>query len=102
MKITTKPTSIRLTATEKRRIAVAARKRGISPAAFIKRAALEGIGQSDDTKLIRLENLAAGLLAAVEDERDYRAASSRWENHERNGTKLYTPEEVKRELGLQS
>jgi|ERR1035438_3572988 hypothetical protein len=101
MAISTKPTSIRLTDAEKRRISVAARKRGMSPAAYIKRAALEGVGHSDDTKLLRLESLAAGLLAAVEDERDYRTASSRWESHEKNGTRLYTPEEAKRELGLQ-
>jgi hypothetical protein len=73
----------------------------MSPASYIKRAALEGVGQSDDAKLLRLENLAAGLLAAVEDERDYRTASSRWESHEKNGTRLYTPVEAKRELGLQ-
>jgi hypothetical protein len=73
----------------------------MSPAAFIKRAALEGVGQSDDAKLLRLENLAASLLAAVEDERDYRAATSRWENHVKTGSKLYSPEEAKRELGLQ-
>jgi hypothetical protein len=96
----TKPTSIRLTGAEKRRIGAAARKRGMSSAAFIKRAALEGVGQSDDAKLLRLESLAAGLLAAVEDERDYRTASSRWESHRKGGTRLYTPEEAKRELGL--
>jgi hypothetical protein len=101
MATSTKPTSIRLTDAEKRSIGVAARKRGMSPAAYIKRAALEGVGQSDDAKLLRLENLAAGLLAAVEDERDYRTASSRWESHVKNRTKLYTPEEAKRELGLQ-
>jgi predicted DNA-binding protein len=100
MATSTKPTSIRLTDAEKRRIGAAARKRGISPAAYIKRAALEGVGQSDDAKLLRLESLAAGLLAAVEDERDYRTASSRWESHRKGGTKLYTPEEAKRELGL--
>jgi hypothetical protein len=73
----------------------------MSPAAFIKRAALEGVGQSDDAKLLRLESLAAGLLAAVEDERDYRTASSRWESHQKNGTRLYSADEAKRELGLQ-
>ena len=100
MAISTKPTSIRLTDAEKRWIGAAARKRGMSPAAYIKRAALEGVGQSDDTKLLRLECLAAGLLAAIEDERDYRTASSRWESHEKNKTRLYTPEEAKRELGI--
>jgi hypothetical protein len=101
MATTTNPTSIRLTAIEKRHIAAAARKRGISPAAYIKRAALRGINASDDTNLVRLERLAASLLAAVEDERDYRTAAARWESHMQNGTRLYTPEEAKRELGLQ-
>jgi hypothetical protein len=101
MAISTKPTSIRLTDDEKRRIGTAARKRGLSPSAYIKRAALEGVGQSDDAKLLRLESLAAGLLTAVEDERDYWAASSRWQSHEKNGTRLYTSEEAKRGLGLQ-
>jgi hypothetical protein len=101
MATTTNPTSIRLTATEKRRIAAAARKRGISPAAYIKRAALQGIGRSDDSNLVRLERLAASLLAAVEDERDCRTAAARWESHVKNATRLYTPEEAKRELGLQ-
>jgi hypothetical protein len=102
MATTTNPTSIRLSATEKRHVAAAARKWGISPAAYIKRAALQGIGKSDDSKLLRLERLAAGLLEAVEDERDYRTASARWENHLKNKTRLYSPEEAKRELGLQA
>ena len=42
MSSATVPTSIRLTPTEKRKIAAAARKRGLSPAAYIKRAALDG------------------------------------------------------------
>jgi predicted DNA-binding protein len=48
MASSTKPTSIRLTDVEKRRIGAAAKKRGMSPAAYIKRAALEGVGQSDE------------------------------------------------------
>lgn len=38
------PTSIRLTAKEKELMATAARKRGLSPTASIKRAALESVG----------------------------------------------------------
>jgi hypothetical protein len=98
---TTHPTSIRLTAAEKRQIGAAARKRGISPAAYIKRAALQGSSASNDSNLARLERLAASLLTAVEDERDYRTAAARWGSHLKNGTRLYKPEEAKRELGLQ-
>ncbi len=96
------PTSIRLTPAEKRRINAAARRRGLTPAAYIKKAALEGVGQSDDLKLARLEKLAAGLLEAVEDERDARIGDARWERHLKQKTRLYTGEEVWRELGLQA
>jgi predicted DNA-binding protein len=102
MATATHPTSIRLNPAEKRRIAAAARKRGLSPAAYIKRAALAGSAPSDDAKLARLERLAASLLEAVEDERDGRLAKARWENHLKNKTRLYTGEEVWRELGLQA
>jgi len=96
----TVPTSIRLTPAEKRKINAAARRRCLTPAAYIKKAALEGPGQSDDTKLARLEKLAAALLEAVEDERDARMADAAWERQLKYKTKLYTGEEVWRELGL--
>ena len=94
------PTSIRLTPAEKRKINAAARRRGLSPAAYIKKAALDGVGPGDDAKLTRLEKLAVKVLEAVEDETDYRIAEERWENHVKNKTKLFTGEEVRRELGL--
>ena len=94
------PTSIRLSPAEKRRIATLARKRGLSPAAYIKHAALAEPVKSGDAKFARLEQIAAALLEAVEDERDYRLAASGWENHLKNKTRLYTGEEVWRELGL--
>ncbi len=55
---------------------------------------------SDLTRLRRLEARVARTLAAVEDELDYRLAVSRWENHLKKKTKLFTGEEVWRELGL--
>ena len=94
------PTSIRLSQEEKRQIAAAARKRGISVAAFIKRAALGAGIKTPDVSLARLEKMAKTLLDAIEDERDYRLASESWENHLGNKTRLYTGEELKRELGL--
>jgi len=94
------PTSIRLTPAEKRKINAAARRRGMTPAAYIKKAALEGVGSAGDTKLAKMEKLAAEILEAIEDERDYRIAEERWENHVKNKTKLFTGEEVRRELGL--
>ena len=94
------PTSIRLSQEEKRQIAAAARKHGISVAAFIKRAALGAGIKSPDAGLARLEEMAKTLLDAIEDERDYRLASASWENHVRNKTRLLTGEEARRELGL--
>lgn len=94
------PTSIRLTPAEKRKINAAARRRGMTPAAYIKKAALDGVAGADDGRLAKLEKMAAELREAVEDERDYRIAEERWENHVKNKTKLFTGEEVRRELGL--
>ena len=100
MATATTPTSIRLNPAEKRRIAALARKRGLTLSAYIKRAALAGSPQSDDAKLARLERVAASLLEAVEDELDYRTAVAAWNHHVKNKTRLYTGEEVWRELGL--
>jgi uncharacterized protein (DUF1778 family) len=100
MPVQAAPTSIRLSPADKRRIAAAARKHGLSVAAFIKRAALGAGTQPPDTTLARLEQMAQTLLEAIEDERDYRLASGSWEKHLRNKTRLYTGEEIKRELGL--
>jgi hypothetical protein len=44
--------------------------------------------------------MAQTLLEAIEDERDYRMAAESWDNHRRNHTRLYTGDELKRELGL--
>lgn len=100
MATATVPTSIRLNKAEKKRIAMLARERGLSPTAYIKRAALGGMGHSDDAKLARLEGLAASLLEAVEDERDARAGDAAWDRHLKSGSKLLKPEEVWRELGV--
>ncbi len=59
-----------------------------------------GRDSSSVNRLRRLEARVARALAAVEDELDYRLADARWQNHLKNQTRLYTPEEVKRDLGL--
>lgn len=100
MPIQAVPTSIRLSPADKRRIAAAARKHGLSVAAFIKRAALGAGTKQPEAGLARLEQLAKTLLEAIEDERDYRLADESWQKHLRNNSKLYTGEEVWRELGL--
>ena len=68
----------------------AARKRGLSPAAYIKRAALAGPAQTDDARLARLERLAAAVLESVEDERDARLGDAAWEKHLAGKSRLLT------------
>ena len=94
-------TTIRLAPAAKRRLAAAARRHGISTHKFIIDAALARASAApDDTKLDRLAVLVEQVRAAVEDELDYRLAASRWQHHVKHKTRLYTSEEVKRELGL--
>ena len=98
---TAKPTSIRLTPAEKKRIAAAARKRGLTPTAFIKRAALEDAGaKGDDARLDQLERIAFALREAVEDEIDFRAVTTALDRHVKSGEKLLSSEEAWRELGI--
>ncbi|MBM3852474.1 MAG: hypothetical protein FJ399_04890 [Verrucomicrobia bacterium] len=100
MATATVPTSIRLSPAEKRRIAAAARKRGLSPAAYIKRAALAGTTQTDQARLDRLERLAAAVLDSIEDERDARLGDSAWEKHLAGKSRLLTREEFLRGLDV--
>jgi uncharacterized protein (DUF1778 family) len=93
------PTSIRLTVAERRRIAAAARKRGLSPTAFIKHAALAQAAGPD----IRLEELGrtvAEIQEKIDDELDYRNATAAWERHLRSGKPALKPKEVWRDLGV--
>ena len=102
MSSATVPTSIRLTPAEKRKIATAARKRGLSPAAYIKRAALDATvpAVTNDAKLERLATLVHRVCEAVDDEIDYRTAVAAWDRHVKSGEKLLKPEDVWRELGV--
>ena len=98
---TAKPTSIRLTPAEKKSISAAARKRGLSPTAYIKRAALEGAQfQTEDARLDKLERISAALREAVMDVVDARDAAAAWDRHVTDKTRLYSSDEAKRELGL--
>jgi hypothetical protein len=93
------PTSIRLTAAERRQIAAAARKRGLSTTTFIKRAALAQ-SASPDVKLEELGQKVAELQEKIEDEMDYRNATAAWERHVGSGKRSLKPEEVWRDLGV--
>ncbi|HUG12322.1 MAG TPA: hypothetical protein VMM36_14990 [Opitutaceae bacterium] len=94
------PTSIRLSPAEKRKINAAARRRGMSPAAYIKKAALDGVASANDERLAKLERFAAELREAVEDERDARIGDAAWEKHLKEGTKLLTREEFLRGVDI--
>jgi uncharacterized protein (DUF1778 family) len=94
-------TTIRLAPAAKRRIVAAARRAGESPSKFISTAALaRATTAPDDTKLARLERLAAALHEAVEDELDCRLGDARWEHQLKHKPRLLTGEEAWRELGL--
>ena len=94
-------TTIRLAPAAKRRIAAAARRHRVSTHKFILDAALDRANAvPDDAKLARLAALVDQVREAVEDELDYRLADARWQHHLKHKTRLYTPEESKRELGL--
>ncbi len=97
----TRTTTIRLAPAAKRRIVAAARRAGVSPAKFIATAALaRATAVPDDTKLARLERVAAALHAAVADEIDFRIADTRWRHHLAHKTRLLSGEEAWREPGL--
>jgi len=94
-------TTIRLAPAAKRRLANAAKRRGVSTHKFILDAALDrAAGLTHDAKLARLEALVARVQEAVEDELDYRLADARWQHHLKHKTRLSTGEEVWRGLGL--
>jgi len=94
-------TTIRLNPSAKRRVAAAARRHGVSTHKFILDAALaRAEAPTDDDKLSRLAALVEQLREAVENEIDYRIADTAWKRHLKEKTRLYTPEEAKRELGL--
>ena len=97
----TRTTTIRLTPAAKRRLAAAARRHGVSTHKFILDAALDRASAApDDDKLTRLAFLVEAVRGTVEDEIDYRIADAAWDRHLKHKPRLYTPEEVKRELGL--
>lgn len=96
MATATHPTSIRLSPAEKRRIAAFARKRGLSPAAYMKRAILAGPAPSDIARLSRLEKLTAAVLEAVEDELDARVGDDRWGKYLAGKARLLSREEFLR------
>jgi predicted DNA-binding protein len=91
------PTSIRLAAPEKRRIAAAARKQGITSAKFIKQAALERAAAPDG---MALAQLTASLKELIEDEVDAAIAVDRIARRKEGKGRLFTGEEARRELGL--
>lgn len=97
MAIPLAPTSIRLAGPEKRRIAVAARKQGMTPAKFIKQAALERAASADG---MALAGLAASLKELIQDEVDAAIARDRIARRKSGEGRLFSGKEARRELGL--
>jgi predicted DNA-binding protein len=91
------PTSIRLAPAEKRRIAAAARKQGVSPAKFIKQAALD---RAADPSGGAVTQISLALRELIEDEVDAALALDRIARQKAGEGKLYTGAEAWRELGL--
>jgi hypothetical protein len=97
----TATTTIRLTPADKRRIAAAAKRQGVSTHKFIVDAVLaRTVVAPDDDKLTRLAAMVEEVREAVESELDYRITDSAWQRHLKLKSRLYTPEEARRELGL--
>lgn len=94
-------TTIRLTPAAKRRISAAAKRQGVSTHKYIVDAVMaRTVAAPDDDKLTRLAAMVEEVREAVESEIDYRIADAAWQRHLQQKSKLYTPEEAKRELGL--
>ncbi len=91
------PTSIRLAAREKRRIAAAARKQGLTSAKFIKQAALERASSPDG---MVLAHISASLRELIQDEVEAAIAQDRIARRKAGEGRLYSGEEAKRALGL--
>ncbi len=91
------PTSIRLAAAEKRRIAAAARRQGMTTAKFIKQAALE---RADDASGMKLSQVTVALRELIADEVDAAIALDRVARQKSGEGRLYTGVEAWRELGL--
>lgn len=98
----THPTSLRIPAAAKRRIAAAARRRGVSTQKFILEAALREATAAtpDDVRLSRLAAIVEQVREVVEDELDVRVGDAAWERHLATGSRLHSSAEIKRELGL--
>jgi hypothetical protein len=97
MATTLAPTSIRLAASEKRRIVAAARKQGITPAKFIKQAALE---RAASPAGMALAGLTASLKDLIQNEVDTAIALDRIARRKSGEGRLFTGKEARRELRL--
>jgi predicted DNA-binding protein len=91
------PTSIRLASPEKRRIVAAARKQGMTPAKFIKQAALERAASPGG---MALAQISADLTELIDDRVDAAVAEDRIARRKAGKGRLLTAEEAWRELGV--
>jgi uncharacterized protein (DUF1778 family) len=97
----TRTTTIRLTSAAKRRLAAAARRRGVSTHKFILDAALDrASAPTDIDRLAKLADIVAQVKEAVEDELDVRIGDAAWERDLASGSKRLKPDDAWRELGI--
>jgi uncharacterized protein (DUF1778 family) len=100
------PTSLRIPTADKRSIAAAAKLRGISTQKFIVEAALREASRSrvaEDQLAYELVSVTRRHLARIEAEEDAEdalAGDAEWERVKAGKSRVFTPEEAKRDLGL--
>jgi uncharacterized protein (DUF1778 family) len=103
---TQSPTSVRIPTATKRTIAAAARRRGISTQKFIIEAALREASRdrvAEDQlayELVSVTRRHIARIEAQEDAEDARVGDAEWERVRAGKSRLRTPTQVKRALGL--
>lgn len=101
------PTSLRIAPADRRRIAAAARRRGLSTQKFIIDAALRETSQTRTADEQLAQELAAvtrrhlARIEAAEDAEDSRLGDTAWEKYKSGKSRLLTREEFLRGVDLQ-
>jgi uncharacterized protein (DUF1778 family) len=105
-RVTQSPTSIRMPAVTKQAIAAAAKSRGISTQKFIIEAALREASRdrvAEDQlayELVSVTRRHIARIEAAEDAEDARLGDAEWERVKAGKSRLRTPKQVRRGLGL--
>jgi uncharacterized protein (DUF1778 family) len=100
------PTSLRIPAAAKRRIAAAAKRRGTSTQKFIIEAALREASKSRSaeeqlaSELVSVTRRHLARVEAAEEAEDARLGDAEWERVKAGKSRILTPHQVKRALGI--